>query len=221
MRWLYIAFNLVILLPCLVISSRLKIDTHKKTQRLLIAYALVSVPFILWDIFATSRGHWSFAKDYTLGISLFGLPVEEIAFFFTVPFGCMLVWDSLKRVQGRISRKYSMGLLVGVSLASAAFMAIGYGREYTQLVTAVALFTVSVLFWTGRHVIEQKRFWAYQAICVGLFIVFNLYLTAIPIVSYGAMHNLGIRFMTIPIEDFFFNFALLNLFLLAYTRQKK
>lgn len=220
MRWLYVAFNLVILLPCLVISSRLKINTHKKTKHLLFAYSVVSVPFIIWDVFATSRGHWSFAQSYTLGIKLFGLPIEEIAFFFTVPFGCMLVWDSLKVVKGKVSPKNSIIPLFAVTLIAAALLLIGFGKEYTQIVTTTALLTVGTLLWKGRYLIEQKRFWAYQYTCLGLFIVFNLYLTAIPIVSYGDAFNVGVRFITIPIEDFFFNFTLLNLFLVAYTYRR-
>jgi lycopene cyclase domain-containing protein len=38
----------------------------------------------------------------------------------------------------------------------------------------------------------------------------------LPVITYGAGSYIGFRVATIPIEDFFFNFALLTLFVLVY-----
>jgi lycopene cyclase domain-containing protein len=43
----------------------------------------------------------------------------------------------------------------------------------------------------------------------------------LPIITYGSDAIIGFRIGDIPIEDFFFNFAFINLFLLAFTTADK
>lgn len=62
----------------------------------------------------------------------------------------------------------------------------------------------------------------FTLVTIGLFITFNMVLTAIPVVRYGPEHIWGGdglfngRFFTIPLEDFFYNFSMLTWYLLAY-----
>jgi len=54
-----------------------------------------------------------------------------------------------------------------------------------------------------------------------LFFVFNYLLTSIPIVIYNPYAITNIRILTIPIEDFFYNFSMLFLYLFFYLKSKK
>lgn len=58
---------------------------------------LSSIPFILWDIYATQMGHWGFNKNYNLGIYIFNLPIEEYLFFILIPINCIFIWTILKK----------------------------------------------------------------------------------------------------------------------------
>lgn len=71
----------------------------------LLAILPVAVLFILWDIFAVWRGHWSFGLGKMLGVVVLNQPVEEIAFFFVIPYMYLTVWGILK------GRKWNIPLL--------------------------------------------------------------------------------------------------------------
>ena len=56
------------------------------------------------------------------------------------------------------------------------------------------------------------------------FIIINGFLTGSytsePVVWYNDVHNLGIRFLNIPIEDFIYSFLMLSMTLFFFVRQK-
>lgn len=220
MTWAYMFFNLAILLPCLALSHLKKIGPLQRRTQLGWAYATVSMAFIVWDIIAARAGHWGFSTEFTLPFRQLGLPLEEVAFFFTIPFGCMLVWDALEGLQGTVSQMMVRVMTSVIGLASFLIVFMHLDRGYTRVAGFVALLVLIILI-TQRALVQSRRFWHFQAITLGLFVVCNLVLTGLPIITYGAGQIIGWRFVTIPLEDFFFNFALLNSFLLVYELSSK
>lgn len=85
------------------------------------------------------------------------------------------------------------------------------GKEYTALAGFVFL-SVSIVDkkWLS-HIISHSKF-LFFFILVSLFtLLFNGYLTWRPIVTYDVSYQLDFRIFTIPIEDFFFGYALIIL----------
>jgi len=80
----------------LVLSFSKKMDFYKYPSRLIYAILIPFVIFIVWDIFVTARGHWSFNPQYTIGFKILGLPIEEILFFIIIPFCGLFTWESVK-----------------------------------------------------------------------------------------------------------------------------
>ena len=80
----------------LILSFSGKMDFYKYPSRLVLSILLPFILFTLWDIFVTARGHWSFNTLYTVGIKIFGLPIEEILFFIVIPFCGLFTWESVK-----------------------------------------------------------------------------------------------------------------------------
>ena len=48
---------------------------------------------ILWDYIAIERGWWSYGKEFLLGPSILGIPIEDFLFFIVVPAGAVAVYD--------------------------------------------------------------------------------------------------------------------------------
>lgn len=70
-----------------------------------LALALVpGVVFLVWDIVVAARGWWTFSEQLTLGPRLWGLPVEEIAFFLVVPVCSILGYEAVRATLGRRRR---------------------------------------------------------------------------------------------------------------------
>ena len=101
--------------------------------------ALISAPgFIWWDHIFVVRGVWGFNGHYLLGPRLWGLPIEEILFFFCVPFSCLFIYELVCVFQppGRWTgpvRRVCQGLIVLGLLV----VWLTPGRIYTQVTFAL------------------------------------------------------------------------------------
>lgn len=86
-----IVLGLVLLFPFLF-SFHKKSYISGQIKSAILAIFTVAPLWILYDVWATSRGHWAFNSDYILGLKIINLPIEEILFFIVVPFSCVFVW---------------------------------------------------------------------------------------------------------------------------------
>lgn len=211
--------NLCVFVP-LFIASYFGWFGIRVRKQILYSYLLVSLPFIIWDIIVTKLGHWSFSQDYTLGLSLAGIPFEEILFFFTVPFGCIYVWEILRKyLKDDRTFKNSIATLAALLLSAFGFLLMVTGGGYSNIAGALLILTSFTAYYTGW--LSRYDFWRFQVVVYCLFVGFNLILTAIPIVTYSSDAITGLRFITIPVEDFAYNFVLINVSLFVYEAKKK
>ena len=58
----------------------------------------------IWDYIAISRGWWSYGKDFLLGPTVYGIPVEDFLFFILVPAGAVAIFDLINNSEERDSR---------------------------------------------------------------------------------------------------------------------
>lgn len=214
--YVYLLFNLFVILPPLLISIFSDVKTYKNWRQVGMAIVLVSVPFVLWDIWAAANAHWFFSSVYITSPRYFGLPFEEILFFVTVPFAMCFVWDVLAKY---IPNKPVSDVLAAtgislISLAAIVLLLAQWSRGYTRsaaIATAIALAVIVASGWWRRN-----RFWWFQLVLFAIFFIANTFLTALPVITYGEGSAIGYRIGTIPLEDFLFNFALINLFVITY-----
>ena len=97
---------LAVLAACLVVTLPLEFvfraRVYRRPVRLLRALALPVLVFVVWDLVAIARGHWTFAERYVTGWELPGdLPVEELAFFVVIPVCALLTFEASRRTLGR------------------------------------------------------------------------------------------------------------------------
>ena len=98
-HWSYVgmlAFCLVGTLP-LVPAFRLRV--LKQPKRVALTILAAGTPFLVWDLFATKAGHWSFDDDQTLSFRVAGLPLEEVLFFVVIPLVTILTYEAVKVVR--------------------------------------------------------------------------------------------------------------------------
>ena len=95
----FLVLGLILLFP-LILSRDPKLGITRHRAALLKAIALVCVPFWIWDVIATARGHWSWNERYVAGIVILGMPVEEWLFFIVIAFVSIFTWESTKFFTG-------------------------------------------------------------------------------------------------------------------------
>ena len=197
---------------CLVLSFDRKVAFYKNIRFLVPAIVLIAIPFLIWDQIFTDYGVWGFNEEYLQGFYIGILPIEEVLFFFFIPYCCLFIYEVLiayfpNASLHRLTIVFSILLvLLGV------LMALTHLNHWYTL-SACSLTVMIVIF-----VMKQKYIWYPRAIfafVVALipFFVVNGILTGIateePIVWYNEEHNTGIRMLTIPLEDIFYNFSLI------------
>jgi lycopene cyclase domain-containing protein len=218
----YYLFNLLVFMPVLLLSIFTDVQPHKDWRTLLRCVLFVSLPFMYWDIWAANEGHWGFNPEYVTTFRFLNVPVEEFLFFITVPFACLYVWGVIKK-HYRAKKQISTSLLTVILslglLASFLLLTANWGNGYTRSAGAAFLLTIALL-WRQKTLVCSRQFWMFQVVLLGLFVLANSALTALPVITYGEASYIGFRIGTIPLEDFFFNFALINLWLLVWESRR-
>ncbi len=98
MSFEYAAYLAFILAGTFAIKKRFNVQLPPlRLAKTLLAVAAI---FVAWDALAVAAGHWSFNPAFLLGVFVGNQPVEEIAFFFIVPFFYVTIWEIAKQ-QGR------------------------------------------------------------------------------------------------------------------------
>ncbi len=174
------------------------------------AVGLAALPFLAWDVLFAGHGIWGFNQAYVLGISLFGLPLEEALFFFCVPFASLFIYQALARIPALRNRSAAARIVWAIAclgcLAAAIFHA---DRAYTFTVSLAAAAASAALAW-------RNPAWSALLLAATLaqyvpFLVVNGILTGLPVVLYSPAAIVGLRIGSIPAEDFLYSFVLLAL----------
>jgi lycopene cyclase domain-containing protein len=95
-----ILLGVIVIFP-LIFSFDRNLRLYEHRWALVIAVGGMCLPFWIWDVAATWRGHWSFSPQYTLGVGFLGMPVEEWLFFPVVGFVSIFTWESVKYFRSR------------------------------------------------------------------------------------------------------------------------
>ena len=217
-NWYCLLFNMLVFVPVLVLSLKTDVQPHKQWRALLIAYVLVSLPFIGIDIIAAKQSLWYFNELYTSVYRYAWLPPEEILFFFTVPFAMLYVWGVIKKhvAAKPMSTTWPLVFLSAIVAGAATLGLVYWGQRYTMLAAGLVIITAMAVG-ASTKLLFDNRFWVFQVALLGIFIMANAILTSLPIITYNATEIIGIKLYTIPVEDFLFNFAFINSFLVVFT----
>ncbi len=225
MKYTYLLINLFSLLVPFVLSFEKRIAYYKKWKYLFPAMAATAVFFIVWDSVFTANGVWGFNAKFITGIYVFGLPLEEILFFFCIPYSSIFAYEALRLLRVadfrlRISRVISF-VLLAVCLSGVIFF---HDKSYTFYTCLfLGIFLLLQLVWIKGEYLRRFYF-AYLVILIPFTIVNGL-LTGSwigePVVWYNDDENLAIRFLTIPLEDMFYGMLLLLMSVSIYEGLKR
>lgn len=222
----YLLVNIAIIGVPIILSFDKKVHFYKKWKYAFPAIAIPGFIFIVWDIWFTKIGVWSFNPNHLTGLEIFGLPLEEHLFFITVPYASLFTYEVLKSYWPALNPKSISKSIFGLLVLGLTLIAIFYSDRLYTLVTFIGA-AVSILIivyiikvnFTGRFLL------AYMLI-IFPFLIFNGILTGTgleePVVIYNNSENMGIRIFSIPIEDTFYGMLLilLNVFFFELFRKE-
>lgn len=220
MKYLYLWLNLGSFIVPFLFSFHPKIQFYKKWKGFLIGVVVMMAIFIPWDIAFTNNGFWGFNEAYITGYKIFNLPVEEWLFFFCIPYACIFTHYSILAINKNFKFSEKTVHVTYVILLSTLIVTLWYAYDkwYTFVNFVYALLVLGLIFNQNRQSL-QSFFATYLIILIPFFLV-NGVLTGTGIdghvVWYNNEENLGIRLLTIPIEDVIYNLGML-LTVFAFT----
>jgi len=103
-HWSYVVMLAFCLLGTLPLVRVFRLQVLRQPRRLLLTIVVAGTPFLVWDLYATSKGHWRFDAAQTLPWRVAGLPLEEIAFFVVIPLVTVLTYEAVREMRGRRDR---------------------------------------------------------------------------------------------------------------------
>lgn len=186
---------------------------------------LPAVFYIVWDIYFTSQGVWSFNENCVIGrpFYLVNLPLEEVLFFFIVPYCCVFIYECI-RVYFRSLRNKAHDRIIMHVLAWVLIVLgfVFYKKMYTSwtfVLTGSFILLVLLKRKTFRHFDPTSFLISYSIILIP-FLIVNGFLTSIPVITYNDAENLGMRISTIPVEDVFYGMLLVMMNVVIFERLK-
>lgn len=223
--FLYLILNLGSISIPLLYSFEKKMRFIKHWKAVLLSLTIVATIFLIWDAIFTANGVWGFNPDYHLNILLLGMPIEEWLFFFCIPYASIFIHYSLEYFKPNflISEKVTKFITLFFIVFLLPVIFLNTDKAYT-FVNYSFLFSVLILgfFFGIKHL---RRFYISFLIILVPFFIVNGILTGTgidePVVWYNNTENLGIRLITIPIEDIGYAFTMLfgNVLLIEWFKK--
>ncbi len=196
---------------CFIASFDKRILFNKHFGAFLKAAVIVAIPFIAWDIWFTAKGVWWFNTNYTLGITLAGLPLEECLFFIFIPFSCVFTYFCFDKFFKLEWLNAFNTIIAFVSLIICSVIALlHHDKIYTFVTAIITIITMIYMHFIARANWIGKASLVYTVLMLGFFPV-NGILTGTglnaAVVNYNPHDFLGVRMLTIPVEDAVYGYS--------------
>ncbi len=224
MKFAYLWLDVATFLCPFLLSFDKKVKYFSAWRSALLASFIIAIPFLIWDAVFTAQGFWGFNPDYITGVYLFGLPIEEVLFFFVVPFACTFIYEVCKYFFRQYSLElFNKGFKILLPVYAISLLMLGDSGYYTL---SVQISYSLVLIWM---LLKSEYRHVPLAFCISLipFLLMNGVLTGSvttePIVWYNEGQKVAPRIFTIPMEDVLYSFTLVvsNILVFEFFQKRR
>lgn len=196
-----------------VLFSIFRIDFIKNWKNFIISTTVIAVIFLIWDAVFTSQAIWGFTEEYCLDFYFLKMPLEEWLFFYIIPFCSLFAHFALFYACPNLKLQKTATAAISILLIAIAVILViaYYPRAYTVVNFSLLAITISIGFLFKIELLQQFYI-SFLIILIPFFIVNGILtglITDIPVVWYDDTENIGIRLITIPIEDVGYAFTML------------
>jgi len=218
----YLALEILAFMVPLIYSYDQKLQFYLKIKSVVLSLFIVGSFFIVSDILFTKYGIWGFNPKYHSNIVLLNLPLEEWLFFFVIPYASLFLHDTLVFLFPKIQlSNWQTKILSSIIIACVAIIVLmNLGKTYTMIYGSVVIFAILLTSFGSSHLLS-RFYLTFMVILVPFFLVDSVLTGSfIPgeVVWYNNFENLGIRILTIPVEDIGYAFSLILFNLLLINK---
>jgi lycopene cyclase domain-containing protein len=204
----------------LLLSFDKKLRFYKMWKSLFLSIFISAAFYIIADILFVKLGVWGFNPKYLVGVNFLHLPLEEWLFFILIPYSCLFIHYVFiiyfpKTFLSIGTVKLVSALIIFILLLTGG---LNTDKLYTLIYSALIII-ILIAALISKIKVLNTFFLSFLIILVPFFMV-NAVLTGTfidgEVVWYNNSQNLGIRLLTVPVEDigYAFSLVLLNLLLM-------
>lgn len=222
MNPVYLIVDLSSVLVPFLFSFHPKLKFYLHFKAVWPALLFPAILFLLWDSLFTFMGVWGFNPRYLIGVNLFNLPLEEILFFICIPYACLFTYYCLNLFyQFKWSNQITRLIVLSIVIVLLLIGGLNLEKAYTSTTFLGTAIILVLLTFVLKVSWLAKLLSIYPVLLIPFFIV-NGILTGTgldePIVWYNDSENMGIRLLTIPIEDIVYGFEMMLLSVFVFER---
>ena len=224
MTYLYLVLNIASFSVPFLYSFEKRMRFIKWWKSVFLAIFLVAIPFLIWDVIFTKYGVWGFNPKYHLGITVFGLPLEEILFFICIPYASIFTHYAFQYFfpNSKLSDKLTKIITILLLLLAVIVLFVNFTKAYTTVdFSLFALLMLYALF--SKSKILNTFYITFLLVLIPFFIVNGLLTGSFihqEVVWYNNGKNMLNKVGTIPYENCFYAFSMLYMNLLLIERFK-
>ena len=222
--WLYALLLICSVSVPLIFSFDKKLQFYKKWNYIFPSILLVAAFYLIADIYLTKIGVWGFNPRYHLNILIANLPLEEWLFFLIIPYASLFLHESmiLYFPNLKLNNAWTFLITITLILVSTAVIIFNFDRIYTIYIFSLVIVSLLLSIFDKKRVIS--RFFVSFLLILIPFVIVNAILTGSfihhEVVWYNNQENMGIRFLTIPVEDIGYAFSMILFNLLLASQLK-
>jgi lycopene cyclase domain-containing protein len=209
-KFTYLFVDLFAVLIPFIFSFHRRLKFIRLWKAVMTSIIVTAILFVTWDIVFTQLKVWNFNPEYITGIYFYNIPVEEILFFICIPYACLFTYyciDLWLKHKVISSKYFSIATIFFLSIISFIY----HERLYTLFTFTGLLLLISYLAFIKKSKWLGTFYLSYLFLLLPFFICNGILTgtgTTQPVVIYNDEENLGIRLLTIPLEDIFYGMFL-------------
>jgi lycopene cyclase domain-containing protein len=208
-QYLYLALDIFSFIVPFAFSFHPRADFSKKWKYVLPAIITTAIIFIAWDEYFTQLGVWGFNRNYLCGIFIFSLPIEEVLFFFCIPYACAFTYFALANLipLKKISQKTDKPISLVLILLTLSVGIYFFGNAYTAATFIALSILLTIICFAMRSDWMMKFYLSFTLLLIPFFLVNGILTGSFidsPVVWYDDSETIGLRIGTIPVEDIFY-----------------
>ncbi len=224
MTYLYLLINIASFSVPFIYSFEKKMRFIQYWKSVFLAIVLVAIPFLIWDVIFTKYGVWGFNPAYYLGVTIYGLPLEEILFFICIPYASIFTHYAFQYFfkDTQLSNKLTRFITISLLISAVIVLVFSFPKAYTTVNFSLFL-SLMIYALVVKDKILNRFYITFLLVLVPFFIVNGLLTGSFieeQVVWYNNAENLGVRIGTVPVEDAFYAFNMLYMALILIEKFK-
>ena len=208
----------------LFFSFEKQLRFYTNLKYLLPAMLFTGAIFIILDLRFEQRAIWRFNSEFTIGINILNLPIEEWLYFLAVPFLGVSVYEYLNY---RFSNFEQPKVFLALSLILLILFGVAAYLSRQKIYPFFMFFLLAIYLgytiFRDRFQKHYTKFYLTYFVLLIPFLIISGLLTYLPIIEYNPEFILGIRIFSIPIENFaaLFLLLLMNVTIYEFLKERQ